>query len=397
MNGPLQRLRNKLNFENNTFHPIIFTIVIAYLLPSNYANFAFYLIIAGALYKNGADRLTGFLRDLFSRHVLFVSVFIAVSASLLAQAPASSDPQSLLRSFVSLLLILCLVYVVHERAGLSVRQIALAIAITSSVSIIANLALQIGSGAIDQRFSFILGKGRHPNQAACLITIGLLSLCYLWIVRERLQFKDRIGALLWAAGILHVIALGMTVSRGPLFSAAAFVIAFLAHALIGKRSFAPYFFAAVTAAAAASVVAVLYGDLITSLLCKESEGICRGGGRADIWQWAVAEIAGHPWIGNGPAFRFEPRAKGHAHNAYLGMAMHFGIPALLAFLAFLASVASRAFGDAKTSTETAFLLSVLGFGLAAMFTDLAHPMSFFGAHYLYLWLPLALLASRGPP
>ena len=339
----------------------------------------------------------GFLRDLFSRHILFVSVFIAVSASLLAQSPTSSDPQSLLRSFISLLLILCLIYIVHARASLSVRQIAVAIAISSSISIIANLALQIGSGAIDQRFSFILGKGRHPNQAACLITIGLLSLCYLWIVRERLQFKDRIGALLWAAGILHMIALGMTVSRGPLFSAAAFVIAFLAYALVGKRSFAPYFFAALTAAAAASVVAVLYGDQITALLCKESEGICRGGGRADIWQWVVAEIADNPWIGNGPAFRFEPIAKGHAHNAYLGMAMHFGVPALLAFLAFLASVASRALAAAKTSTETAFLLSLLGFRLAAMFTDLVHPMSFFGAHYLYLWLPLALLGSRGPP
>lgn len=84
-----------------------------------------------------------------------------------------------------------------------------------------------------------------------------------------------------------------------------------------------------------------------------------GDPRGDLWRFAAARIAEHPWLGVGlgkwtssAAFvaHFDDPMLAHAHNTFLNRALETGLPGLAAFAFLLGSVAV-AFGRIARSRD----------------------------------------------
>ena len=129
---------------------------------------------------------------------------------------------------------------------------------------------------------------------------------------------------------------------------------------------------------------------IKGLLCPLTSLACRSSNRPDTWAAALQLIVQQPLLGVGYRFRF-PGDVPHAHNAYLGLALHFGIPVLAAFVWYLAASA-REIGRMANADEQSFAATLYIFASGFMGTDLSDPSRFLNSHYLFLWMPLFLAA-----
>jgi len=136
--------------------------------------------------------------------------------------------------------------------------------------------------------------------------------------------------------------------------------------------------------------------------------------RGDLWRFAFARIAEHPWIGAGigkwamrDAFEahFHDSLLLHAHNVFLNRALETGLPGVAAFVVLLASVViafSRLAnsGDARTAAVGAAGLALVVGVVAKNMTD-----DFFVRHNALLFWSLTGAAlgttsawsGRSPP
>jgi O-antigen ligase len=96
--------------------------------------------------------------------------------------------------------------------------------------------------------------------------------------------------------------------------------------------------------------------------------------RGELWQFATARIAQHPWIGAGlgkwtssDAFivQFGDRLLMHAHNTFLNRALETGLPGLAAFVYLLGSVVVAFVRVARSEDPNTAAIGAAGLALVA--------------------------------
>ncbi|WP_407658196.1 glycosyltransferase family 25 protein [Hyphomicrobium album] len=173
-------------------------------------------------------------------------------------------------------------------------------------------------------------------------------------------------------------------SRGPLL---AMIVAACATPLVLRmRGGWPIVLAAGVAWVIVSSAVLLDGPISRSL-CEAVPLACRGSHRMQAWTEAFQSIKDHPWLGVGIHYRFDSDVAVHAHNGLIGLAMLYGLPLLLVFLAFLMVVA-RSISRERSRAERTWLTFMVVFAFGYMGSDLSDPLRFVNTHYLFLWLPL---------
>jgi O-antigen ligase len=244
-------------------------------------------------------------------------------------------------------------------------------------------------GGIAQRLT-----GRPWHELGSYGDVGLVStylvtalpVFLLMSLRSPPHTAARIGALALATGCL--VAGALTLNRMFWFAAAAEIVVF---ALFSVRLWDPR-----RRLASMLVVGTLVAGLALLQVVVASESrlalFAPGTGvwefladdpRGELWQFAAARIAEHPWIGAGigkwtsrEAFiaEFHDPLLMHAHNAFLNRALETGLPGLVAFTALLASVGlayrriARS-GDADTAAIGAAGLALLAGVVVKNLTD----------------------------
>jgi O-antigen ligase len=238
----------------------------------------------------------------------------------------------------------------------------------------------------------LLGRASHPIMGAGAIATALVAaVALLAYPAERSRAVSMRLAI--AIGVL-VFSLLLTGSRGPTLALAC---ALLATPLIMWTGSRTLLVASALGAWALVTATVLLEGPLREVLCREIPAACRESLRYDVWLASAKVIAQHPLWGAGYGFRFEGLVP-HAHNAYLGIAMHYGVIMLLLFLWLLARALWKA-GAIADRQERFFVVAMLIFANGFMASDLNDPMRFFNTHYLFLWLPLflALIATKSEP
>lgn len=204
---------------------------------------------------------------------------------------------------------------------------------------------------------------------------------------------------------INLAGLYLTYGRGPLM---AFVIGggitFILSWLKPGRLRAIAAVAMILLAVALPTGLVLAEPVLNKLGCAQvtnagviggGNEVCRTSYRLEIWHLAARSIAAHPLFGAGPEARIDHPLGEHPHNGYLSMAFYFGLPALVAYIALIVNALSAAIRRPPQPARQ-LALWMLVFTLMFMAADLANPISFINAYYLYLWLPMGLALGYLP-
>jgi len=227
------------------------------------------------------------------------------------------------------------------------------------------------------------GRASHAIAGAGAIAAGVTAAAALLFTRTERTAWGVVSLI--AATALLVAALYFTGSRGPILALSLALIA----TPLALRCRVPLLLVVLAFGAWCLVTSmVLFEVPIKQALCPHIELACRPSKRNDVWRATVEMISQHPLWGSGYAFRFSHGVT-HAHNAYLGLALHYGLPLLTLFVALMATALYQATRIASAQAKV-FVASTLVFANGYMGSDLSDPMRFFNTHYLFLWFPLFL-------
>jgi O-antigen ligase len=271
----------------------------------------------------------------------------------------------------------------YAYARLPFRYILLLVVIVAFACTVASFAMYVFHGKFHKRLEF-LGRAQHSIIGAGAIATAVLAAvtCLLSYIRED---ASRLKMMLISGVIIVFLgALAMTGSRGPVM-ALAIALAATPIVLRSRSPLTPIAFA--FGAWVIVTSSIVFEAQIHEALCPTIEFACRPSLRQGVWSATAAMIAQHPLWGVGYGFRFE--GVPHAHNTYFGMALNYGIPLLLLFVALMATALARTTRMAHKD-ERFFVVAGLIFANGFMGSDLSDPMRFFNTHYLFLWFPLIL-------
>jgi len=250
-----------------------------------------------------------------------------------------------------------------------------------------SVALHLATAPVLLERIEMLGRAVNPIPAAAagaaaalagfaLLRAGLLPAAW------RLPAYAGIGAIL--------LAMVLTQSRGPAIGIAlglALLMLPRGPALRLGLVLPPIVFLA------ASSLVPLEASL-RALFCEGESLVCRPSLRLPLWQSAVEIIATHPLWGLGVSHRMGEAWLNNPQNAVLATAVYFGLPFLLAaMLAF--GLLLRRLGRAEPGAPQAWAAAMMVFS-AVYFAFEPSPFAFYNAHWLFFWLPVAvILTSRG--
>lgn len=226
--------------------------------------------------------------------------------------------------------------------------------------------------------------GRSPNQilGAGAAAAGFLAAITLFAHHGSIRQKP-LKTVLLAVMIGCILAgIYLTGSRGP-FLAIAFALCMTPFVITNGSQ--TLLFTAVFGTYVLVTASVLLEGPIRHALCPAIELACRDPSRYEVWKHSIDIITQHPLWGVGYAFRFE--GVPHAHNTYLGMALHYGIPLAIFFICVM-TVALFRVSRLKKGDEKFFIVATLIFANGFMGSDLSDPVRFFNTHYVFLWLPI---------
>lgn len=234
----------------------------------------------------------------------------------------------------------------------------------------------------------LIGRTENPILAAGAIVAGVIAAITLLAYHADIRRAPLTVVLLAFMVCGTLTGVYLAGSRGPLL---ALVFALCVTPLIVSNGSRTLLFVCAFGAYALVTASVLLAAPIRHLLCPTIELACRDPSRFDVWMQSLDTIAQHPLWGVGYAFRFEGIP--HAHNTYLGMSLHYGIPLALFFVCVMAAALSRA-SKLKNKDEKFFVVALLIFANGFMASDLSEPLRFFNTHYVFLWLPVFLAMMR---
>lgn len=316
-----------------------------------------------------------------------IVVAFLVASGLRLLLPPYGNASTMPGSGVSHALLILGLYglILFAQSHLRFRQILWLIAGAACACVIVTLVAipQLGDRLL------LIGRTNNPILAAGAVAAGLIAAITLLAYHVNIR-RSPLTALLLAIMIFATLAaIYLTGSRGPLL---ALVLALCLAPLVvfyGSRTL--LFVCAFGAYALVTASVLLYGP-IRYALCSEIDLACRDPSRYDIWIQSLDTIIRHPLWGVGFAFRFEGEVP-HAHNTYLGMALHYGIPLAIFFVGVMVVALSCA-SRLKNNDEKFFVVAMLIFANGFMASDLSEPLRSFNTHYLFLWVPIFLAMIR---
>jgi O-antigen ligase len=253
------------------------------------------------------------------------------------------------------------------------RSLLVALAATGALVSLYGVVQSLGidpfwPGRPDPRIISTLGQANDLAAYLDLVLVAVVALAALVSQRRR--------ALLAIVAVMSVVALALTYSRGGYLGALPALGALLlvrpGLPMPRRVSAAPMLVGAVVVAVLALPIAATFGPKIVDRIAAigdTSESSARF--HQDVWRVGIQIAIDHPWLGTGPEtfpvvfrpylsevlppdraerlgrFRLES-----PHNELIGIAAEEGLPALVAYLAFLGGCAALAIRRVRATSGT---------------------------------------------
>ena len=251
------------------------------------------------------------------------------------------------------------------------RWLSRALVVTTLVALVVGLALF----APDQRW-FDLGRFGDVGTVSTFLVM-VLPLFLLFALRSAPHSPERVGALIVAGAC--IAAGSLTLNRMFWLATAVQITLFALFSMRNGRS--RYRSASMLAVGALvgalALVQVLSASESRMALAAPGTGVWEflsSDPRGELWRFATARIAEHPWIGAGlgkwtssEAFvvQFGDPLLMHAHNTFLNRALETGLPGLAAFVYLLGSIVVAFLRVARSDDPDTAAVGAAGLALVA--------------------------------
>jgi hypothetical protein len=248
-----------------------------------------------------------------------------------------------------------------------------------------SVALHVATApALLERIS-MLGRAANPIPAAGAVAAAALA--GLALLRGGvLPAAWRIPALAGIGAIL--LAMLFTQSRGPLIGVTLGAALLLLPAPRGLRL--GMVVPPVAFLLASSIVPA--EATLRALFCGAEETlICRPSLRLPLWQSSVELIAVHPLFGLGMQHQMGEGWLNNPQNAALALGVYFGLP-FLAASAVAWALLLRRLGAAQPDVALHWAAAMMAFA-GVYFAFEPNPYAFYNAHWMFFWLPVAVILS----
>lgn len=309
---------------------------------------------------------------------------LVLAAFLLGRAVSGAEA---LRALHSLLLIAG--FVLFARAAL--RQLGAArlmrvLFAAGAISAATSVALHLLTAEPLWARIEMLGRAWNPIPAAAAIAAaGLAGLALL----RGGCLEGRWRGMAWAGLGAILLAMLLTQSRGPLIGALLGAALLLLPPQGARRG---WMLPPLAFLAASSLV--LLEAPLRMLFCEGDGLFCRPSLRQELWSKSLELILAEPLTGMGMGHPLGEGWLNNPQNAVLATAVYFGLPFLLAALVALGLLLRRA-ARLEPTVAVRWAMAMMVFS-AAYFSFEPSPFAFYNAHYLFFWLPVAVLLSVSP-
>ncbi len=219
-----------------------------------------------------------------------------------------------------------------------------------------------------------------------------------------MHHQNKAGA---AYGLFLVLSVQLAINDRPrraTYSALALVLAALVLLTQSRTALAAVFAGLVVLLGWRALVLGLVAGLVSwgLLASNPADWVARMESfsfRPGIWRQVLDDMPGHWLFGHGylvdPHVRAYDQVFNHAHNSYLATLRDGGLVGLVLLLALLGTALTQALILLRNRGERLYLALLL-YGMTCIFMDFdrlfVHPKEM----WLYLWLPLALVAAAYP-
>lgn len=253
------------------------------------------------------------------------------------------------------------------------------------VCAVLSVALHVATApALLERIS-MLGRAANPIPAAGAVAAAALA-GFALLRGGMLPAAWRVPAMAGIGAIL--LAMLFTQSRGPLMGTAlgaALLLLPAARAVRLGMLVPPLAFLLASSIVPAEAT-------LRALFCGADETlICRPSLRLPLWQSSVELIAAHPLFGLGMQHQMGEGWLNNPQNAALALGVYFGLPFLLVSVAALVLLLRR-LGAARPSLAVHWAAAMMAFS-GVYFAFEPNPYAFYNAHWMFFWLPVAVILS----
>ncbi len=317
--------------------------------------------------------------------VLGIACAHVMSAGVLAEAVGLGEAFAAARSFA---LVACFLLVARlALAAFGEEAVLRAVALAGAASAAAAAALHLS--VADPWLVRMMPLGRPVNPipgAGGAAAAALAGLALLATRRQAIPWR-----VVLAAGVAAALfALVLTHSRGPLLG----VLVGIAIVL-WRRQPAWLMWALVPAAFLAASALVPIEHFGRAAVCEEDDFLlCRPALRFPLWIQSLELIAAHPWAGLGERHQLNAGWLNNPHHVLLSLALYYGLPFALACLVAAGLLLRRA-ARLPDGPGTRWARAMLGFS-AVYYAVESNPFGFLNVHFLFLWLPVAIVLATEP-
>jgi len=314
--------------------------------------------------------------------------WLALAGAILLAGALAAAEVTLAEAWIGfhrLLLVAC--FVLFARALLRGQGAPRVMALVFAAGVVGaalSVALHLATAPVLLERIEMLGRPWNPipaSAAAATAALAGLALLRAGLLPQawRLPAWAGIGAIL--------LAMAFAQSRGPAIGialGAALLMLPRPRALRLGMLLPPAVFLA------ASSLVLLEAPL-RALFCEGDALVCRPSLRLPLWQSAVEIIVAHPLWGLGATHRMGEGWLNNPQNVVLALGVHFGLPFLLgAMVAF--GLLLRRLGQLEAGVPQAWAAAMMVFS-GVYFAFEPSPFAFYNAHWLFLWLPVAVILS----
>lgn len=361
---------------------IVFIAGIFFMTPKMYKNYYYIFVVAPFFLTVNVKNL----RIITESKILLLSVgycfYMVVTLGWSSGVSIGESVEVFRKALLVIVFLIITSYVLGKKIEI-VNLLYKYISLSAGIWAVINMAIFFSKNYHGRLSGF--GVLKNPIMAASCYSVAVLLIFFCFLIKNEVPFSCKIKYIF--AGLVSVVFVVLTQSRGPLLALAS---VFIISSVLVRLKYVLW----VLGGFLIPLVAVYAGGFVDfSALLTRADSY-----RLSIWSQSWNHFLQQPWFGYGirgdrpDIVILQSVTADHSHNMFLSTMLDGGLIALALIVAVIGLSAYRAIIVCRESGD-ATLFALVMFTVLANITDGKSPIVSPNYLWMYFWLPIGLASA----